>query len=268
MVILLLGRIQVGTRLAFPSICVKSFQARVRRGELSKLRSLASKLRLALIQRPYNGLSRAEAFDLIYKRGAWGGDGSGVPYSGTASHDDEMAPAWVDEVNAFLATLPSSNVVDLGCGDYEISSRLICDSYIGCDISEVALASNRKRFPGVDFRKLDFVDDPLPKGDVAIIRAVLQHLNNATIAKFIQRQLPYEYLLVAEGVPVGEFTPNRDKPTGPNIRLSDGSGVVLSEPPFNFPFHSVRSFDVSGRFSRRPHVIRTEIYRLTQLGGT
>lgn len=225
------------------------------------LRKLASKMRLAMIQRPYNGLSRSEVFDRIYERGIWGGDGT-APYSGTASHDDEMAPAWAEGVNAFLAALPRSEVVDLGCGDFEISSNLICDYYIGCDISEVALASNRKRFPGVAFRKLDFVEDPLPSGDVAIIRAVLQHLDNATIAKFVSRPLPYKYLIVAEGVPAGDFTPNLDKPTGPNIRLTQGSGVVITAEPFNFPYKPIHSFDVEGRFSRHPHVIRTDIYQL------
>lgn len=223
---------------------------------------MASKLRLSLIQRPFNGLSRSDAFDLIYMRGTWGDDGSGLPYSGTGSRDEYIAGTWVEMVNAFLEALPSSNVVDLGCGDYSVGSRLVCDSYIGCDVSEVAIASNRKRFPGVKFRKLDFVDGPLPEGDVGIVRQVLQHLDNASIGKFVRRALPYKYLIVTEGIPEGEFTPNRDKPTGPNIRLPNGSGVVLSKPPFNFPFRPILSFDIPGKYTRRSNIIRTEIYMI------
>jgi hypothetical protein len=227
---------------------------------IGALRNVASALRIKWVQRPFNGLSRADAFDLIYKRGTWGGNGQ--PYSGTGSHDEYIAGTYVEMVNAFLANLPSSNVVDLGCGDYAVGQQLACDSYIGCDISEVVLASNRERFPGVDFRKLDLIQDPLPEGDVGIVRQVLQHLDNASILAFIRRPLPYKYLIVTEGVPIGDFTPNRDKPTGPNIRLTENSGVVLTATPFDFPVAPVEMFDIVGRHSRRPHVIRTEIYRL------
>jgi hypothetical protein len=227
---------------------------------IGALRNIASALRVKWVQRPFNGLSRADAFDLIYKRGVWGGNGQ--PYSGTGSHDEYIAGTYVAMVDAFLAKLPSSNVVDLGCGDYAVGEQLVCDSYIGCDISEVVLASNRERFPGVDFRKLDLIHDPLPEGDVGIVRQVLQHLDNACITAFIRRSLPYKYLIVTEGIPVGSFMPNRDKPTGPNIRLSQDSGVVLTAPPFNFPIAPVERFDIPGRHSRRPHVIRTEIYAL------
>jgi SAM-dependent methyltransferase len=213
-------------------------------------------------QRPFNGLTRAEVFDKIYLRNFWGQSDDGSPYSGTGSHIDVLANPYVDNINAFLATLHKPSVVDLGCGDYSIGRRLNCHSYIGCDVSAVVLTSNRTRFPRVDFRRMDIVEDNLPPGDVGLLRQVLQHLDNASIAKLLEKPMPYKYLIVTEGLPAGQFTPNLDKPTGPNIRMQLGSGIDIKESPFCVKFEELDQFEVAGVGSRFPHIIRTTIYQL------
>ena len=226
------------------------------------MRRLLSALRQRWIQRPFRGLSRAAVFDAIYTRGAWGASDTGDPFSGTGSNDERIVEPYVQHVQAFLDKLEKPAVVDLGCGDFSVGSRLRCGSYIGCDVSDVVLASNRTRFPNVDFRKIDIVSDPLPKGDVGLVRQVLQHLDNATIARFIGRRLPYRFLIVTESVPSGDFAPNKDKPTGPNIRLPLGSGIDITRPPFSVNHSIVRSFDIPGQHGRHPNLIRTTIFEL------
>ena len=76
--------------------------------------------------------------------------------------------------------------MSLGCGDFNVGAQLrdLCGAYIACDIVELLIAYNRERFAelGVDFRRLDIIDKPIPEGDVIILRQVLQHLSNSQIA--------------------------------------------------------------------------------------
>lgn len=226
------------------------------------LRQKIYKIRMSLIERVYNRLSPEDAFDRIYTKGEWGRDVDGLPYSGTGSRDERLVGPYVEKVQAFLDTLSDSSVVDLGCGDYSVGSRIRSTSYIGCDISEVVLRSNRERFPHIDFRHVDIVEDQLPDAQVGILRQVLQHLDNASIAKFIAKPLPYSYLIVTEALASHDLIPNLDKPTGPHIRVGLGSGVELSLPPFGLRHPQLLSFDVQGNRGRYPHVIRTTMYDL------
>jgi hypothetical protein len=226
------------------------------------MREFLSKLRQRWIQRPFNGLSRAAVFDAIYTRSTWGKSEDGDPFSGTGSRDERIVGPYVTRIQAFLDELGSPSVVDLGCGDFSVGNRLRCGSYIGCDISDVVITSNRSRFSDRDFRKIDIVHDELPAGDVGIVRQVLQHLDNSSISNFVNRQLPYKYLVVTESVPAGDFVPNMDMAISPSIRLPFGSGIDLTRPPFSLPHPVVRSFDIPGQYNRHPNVIRTTIFKL------
>jgi len=107
---------------------------------------------------------------------------------------------------------------------------------------------------------VDIASDPLPPGDVVLIRQVLQHLSNADIAAALAKISAYEYAVITEHVPAaGPFKPNIDKPSGAEIRLSLQSGIVLTEPPF-----SLRpvSQDVLCEVPAFAGVIRTVAYRL------
>jgi len=229
---------------------------------LELFRDARALLNLKRIQRPFNGLSRAEVFDQIYRSNIWGQNEDGSPYSGTGSHYSVLADPYVNFFNEFLGQVDDPSVVDLGCGDHAIGNRLECASYIGCDISELVLSSNRERFPDVEFKRIDIVEDVLPKGDVGILRQVLQHLDNASIAQFLAKPLPFEYLIITEGLASEQFVPNRDKPTGPNIRLQLDSGIDVMEPPFNFGATIMNTSDVEGVVGQKSNVIRTTIYKL------
>ena len=120
------------------------------------------------------------------------------------------------------------------------------------------IAHNRQNFADVDFRVLDIVRDELPKGEVAIIRHVLQHLSNAEIANVVAR-LRYPFLIVTEHLPDGDFAPNKDQKTGVSIRLGSKSGVVLTEPPFSVKPTYQRTLCEA---SEGGGIIRTILYHL------
>ena len=185
--------------------------------------------------------SNSEIFDKIYQESMWGLDEEGKPSSGT--HDSPGVSGYISVVTQLIENHACDVVVDLGCGDFKIGQHIVshANSYIACDVSKVILAQNKNNFdlPNVNFRQLDLSQDSLPQGDIATVREVLQHLSNESIQQFINEinsKQPFKWLLVTEHNPMGKFTPNIDKPSGPHIRAYLNSGVVLHESPFNLNY--------------------------------
>jgi hypothetical protein len=193
----------------------------------------------------FDALTPKEAFGRIYAERIWGtsDDSPDGFYSGSGGTRQFVA-TYASSVQAFLQrTFPTKpDVVDLGCGDFIVGSRLrpFAATYTACDVVEPLIRRNRVLFASldVDFRVLDLTADPLPRGDVAVLRQVLQHLSTAHIQAVVAK-IPgtYRYLIVSEHLPADvPWVPNLDKPTGPHTRLDSGrppSGVVLTAPPFN-----------------------------------
>lgn len=146
----------------------------------------------------------AAIFSAVYQHGMWGG-GRGVFYSGHGSHDDAVVGPYVDVVSAFLTPLPAKpSVVDLGCGDFAVGSKLrdFCAGYIVCDVVPELVERNQAAFGG-DFRCLDIARDDLPAGDVVFLREVLQHLDNESIKIVVDRLASYRWAVITELVPTG-----------------------------------------------------------------
>lgn len=187
-------------------------------------------------QRAFRGLSTPQVFDKIYADGLWG---DGDFNSGRGSRDAAIVKPYVAAAREFLRSFPAPpDVVDLGCGDFFVGSQLrdLCGSYLACDVVPALIARNRTRYPDTEFRVLDLTADELPAADVVMIRQVLQHLSNAEVARVVpQLGRKFRHLLLTEHLPAAAtFEPNLDKPTGADIRpLVNGSGVVLTSPPFD-----------------------------------
>jgi len=161
-------------------------------------------------------------------------------YSGPGSHFPELVDNYISVVKKFLLSLPKKpNVVDLGCGDFRVGSKIrnLCHNYIAADIFDELIYFNKKKYAdlNVDFRILDITCDELPSGDICFIRQVLQHLSNESIIKFTRAiKNKYKYLIITEHFPsIKNFVANIDKPTGPDIRIYDKSAVILTAAPFN-----------------------------------
>jgi len=186
----------------------------------------------------YEGRPVEEIFSAIYRERKWGTKSDSDFSSGSGSHIQSVVSSYVNAVKGFLESLPCPpSVVDLGCGDFNVGKQLrpYCGRYIACDVVPALIQRNKDQFVDmqVDFRCIDIIEDDLPEGDIVFLRQVLQHLNNAQILRVVHKLYRYKFLVLTEHVPTNsDFVPNRDKATGEGIRLRQGSGVVLTEPPF------------------------------------
>lgn len=222
------------------------------------------------VRRRLAGLSVKEKFTLVYEDHLWGRaeDPNDGFFSGTGSRDPKIVDVYVRAVEQFLAKLARKpNVVDLGCGDFFVGSKVrhLCGAYIACDVVESLIARNRSKFSmtGTEFRVVDITEDSLPSGDIVFIRQVLQHLANEDIQRVIVKvRQNYEFLVLTEHVPRSAFTPNVDHVSGPDTRPD--SGVVLTAPPFNLP---VIATTVLCEIPEYGSVIRTLAYQLKPSTG-
>jgi SAM-dependent methyltransferase len=161
-------------------------------------------------------------------------------------------------------------VVDLGCGDFKVG-RLIADlgvEYVGVDIVPDLIQANKDRYGriGVKFEHADLLTRPLPPGDLALLRQVLQHLSNDEIRAVLRNCHSYDALLITEHIPADDaWVPNLDKPHGPDIRLFKRSGVALDAPPFSVP---CRVVDVTPHGGKLGGMLRTVRVSGADLGAS
>jgi hypothetical protein len=213
--------------------------------------------------------SNLEKFSEIYRDSLWGKDSIGFQrfYSGPGSHDPLLINPYVESVSKFLGKLGRKpDVVDLGCGDFNVGSRYrsLCNGYIACDVVPELIEHNRKVFShlSVDFRVLDLTHDELPSGEVVFVRQVFQHLSNASIKLAINKiKNRFKYLVLTEHLPGHDaFIPNLDKISGADIRIDKNSGVVLTRSPFDLaPLGEVQICEVYGYGG----LIKTTLYNLS-----
>ena len=176
-------------------------------------------------------------FSSIYADNTWGG-GPGEFCSGSGS-TAEQAVLYADAVLAFVRREGISSIVDLGCGDFEVGSRIIGHgaSYTGVDVVPGLIARNSERFAteGVSFVCADITTDELPEGELCLVRQVLQHLSNEQIQHILTKLEKYHYVIVSEHYPAEglSIVPNIDKVHGPDTRIIDDSAVYLTAPPFS-----------------------------------
>ena len=178
---------------------------------------------------------RAAAFRGIYRVGKWGGGAWGF-YSGAGSDDDVIGP-YATTVNDYIRRHNIRSVVDLGCGDFRASSHLApgVASYVGVDIVPELIARNQTEFgsPTIEFRCLDVVEDPLPDGQLCLIKHVLQHMSEADIQRLVPRLHKYQHVLAMDGrrsTPVNDESAYQSGETGGWYV----NGLRLDQPPFNF----------------------------------
>ena len=217
-------------------------------------------------------LRRRRVFEAIYVNGDWGQGVNGERYSGRGSRDPLFIDGYVAAVGQFVRQQSAIHrLVDLGCGDFNVGRHFLgmCGDYQACDISSAIIEQNRSTYPAapVRFEQRDIVARELPRGDVALLRQVLQHLSNSDVATLVDRlhrERPYRYLIVTEHVPAGTDWPrNRDMPAGGLIRLSQGSGIDLSAEPFRLSYRRVDILcEVTADEGGQPAVVRTTCYAL------
>ncbi len=182
--------------------------------------------------------STKAAMTQVYELNLWG-DHTSDFYSGEGSHHPDLVNPYINVLMAFLTSFKSPLVVcDLGCGDFNVGYKLVAysEKYIAVDIVSDLIDQNREKFnsENLEFHCLDIAVDDLPSADCAILRQVLQHVSNAEVQMIVNRLNMYEYVILTEHLPDGDFIPNKDIISGQGTRLKKGSGINLLAPPFNF----------------------------------
>ena len=233
-----------------------------------KIRHYLDIRRKNLRDRQLVNLSTQQLFTKIYEKAMWGksNDPAEKFFSGPGSHDPNIVDPYIQAIEGFIASLAKKpNVVDLGCGDFAIGSKFrhLCNDFVACDIVEPLIIWNKQRYKddSIDFRVLDITKDPLPSGDIVFIRQVLQHLSNDQIIRIIPEIIAkYKFLVLTEHLPKSDtYVPNIDQVAGPDYRLDQHTGIVLTSPPFNLRIceetHLCDAFQFNGK-------IRTILYRL------
>jgi hypothetical protein len=162
-------------------------------------------------------------------------------------------------------------VADLGCGDFAVGAKIRphCGRYYACDVVQDVIDRHKIKYAenNVIFQAIDITQDDLPAADVVFIRQVLQHLSNDDIKCVIPKLYRYRYLVITEDLPIAaDFVPNLDKKRGMDTRLSlgtNGSGVVLTEPPFNLKVKDTKVLsEAEGAIGGARGIIRTTLYEL------
>jgi SAM-dependent methyltransferase len=193
--------------------------------------------------RRYRDRSHADVFSEIYRRKAWGGlRGKTTDYcSGRGSF-----PRNTVEYERFVVDFINQNaigsMVDLGCGDFQVSQRILAScqpviGYVGIDVVPELITRNRARFASdrVWFVCADATQADLPGGDLIIIREVLQHLSNDAIAVILEKVRRFRYAIITNTVSPKPTRINMDIVAGAATRDALGSGLWLDRPPFDFP---------------------------------
>lgn len=196
---------------------------------------------------------RRQTFQEVYSRNSWGSDGQSKFFSGVGS-GGPAAQVYVEQMAELLKSHAEVlgrplKIVDLGCGDFRVGKalleRLPGFTYIGCDIVPELVAHNSAHHASesVSFQRIDGVVDPLPDGDVCLVRQVFQHLSNSHISAVLNR-IQYSVVYVTEGHPLERLGPiNPDKVAGASVRFDwhsgRGRGVELDQPPYSLQTQEV-----------------------------
>ena len=122
---------------------------------------------------------------------------------------------------------------------------------------------NKKLFShdNLSFDCLDISKDELPQGDCALVRQVLQHLSNDEVREILKKLTKFQYVIITEHLPVGDFIPNKDKISGQGIRLKQYSGIDVLAAPFHWEVVSSKEI-LSLELENRKGRIVTNLYTL------
>jgi len=128
-------------------------------------------------------MTRAEIFRDIYRGNLWGnvesvsGDGSEL----------EVTTGLREALPALFHDYEVESLLDAPCGDFNwMKTVALPDDYIGMDIVPELIEKNRDKYPDIDFRVGDIVQDKLPLVDMVICRDGLNHMSFADAMKAIE----------------------------------------------------------------------------------
>ncbi len=124
----------------------------------------------------------AEVFGRVYAAGVWGAG----EVSGEGSTPQQAGP-YLDLVNGLVKVSGWRRVIDLGCGDGFVTTRLEAPQVVGVDCHAPHVGRLRREAPGKEWLHLDIDRDRdlLPAGDAALLKDVLHHWPNRLVRDWL-----------------------------------------------------------------------------------
>jgi hypothetical protein len=173
--------------------------------------------------------SLAGRFDKIYEQGIWKSHPVTGSRSGVGS-DPANTLTVQEKLPELLATLGTSILLDIGCGDFGWMRDITLPCrYVGIDIVRSLIEENQAfATPTRSFLFLDATVDPLPSGDTLLCREILFHLSFEDIWRLVGncRRSGARFLIATSDAAIRY---NADIISG-DFRL-----LNLREGPFRFP---------------------------------
>jgi hypothetical protein len=132
------------------------------------------------------------------------------------------------ELNFLFLKYKINSILDVPCGDFNWFSQIDLSDikYVGGDIVEKLIESNRINFPNFEFLHIDITKDNLVKSDLVLVRDCFVHFSNNYIIDSIEniKNSGSRYLLSTSFT---RFCDNEDIPNG------DWREINLMIEPFN-----------------------------------
>jgi hypothetical protein len=168
-------------------------------------------------------------------------------FSHSAIGTDELSSVGTAErIKEYMAARSIYSIADLGCGVFGWQKGFLDQflMYVGMDVVEGLQFSNMKgeRFNATRSIVLgDLTNDPLPRGELAIVRDVFQYLPEESILLGLLNiaRFEYSYLMVTNFPSIQENT---------DASLGSYRPYNLLIPPYNLPapIASIEEPDVTG----------------------
>lgn len=123
-----------------------------------------------------------DTFSDIYRKALWGKKNQSG--SGSTLKEGQL---YIDTMNRLIRENGWKSIVDVGCGDGLIGSRLQVEHYTGVDCVPSLLAENRKRYFGKNYLALDISEkyDTIPVADCLVCKDVLHHWPTETVKRLL-----------------------------------------------------------------------------------
>jgi len=186
-----------------------------------------------------------EHFSQIYENGGWGTyyDDNAKAYvgsSGTGSSPENAKP-YLDFLQKFVRENGIKSVVDVGCGDWQLSKLIDWEGidYLGIDVVSTLIEHHNHHFsaPNIQFLEADGTQIELPEADLLICKDVLQHLPLEDIHRFLKQLPKYKYALI-----VNDVDPSTHSSENREIVAGEYRALDLTAVPFYLSGEKVLSY--------------------------
>lgn len=174
-------------------------------------------------------------FDKIYKYNLW------VFGSGSGSIPINNKP-YINFLNNFLINYNIKSIIDIGCGDWQISKNINWNNtkYLGIDIVKDVIDKNLKKYSSenINFICEDILkSNNLPDAECYILKDVLQHLPNEKIFKILKilSSKNYKFIIIVSDTSVINLN---------TIDIFEGlyRPVDISKKPYNIQYFLKKSY--------------------------